>query len=175
MIGKLIKIASVVIVILVIAGYSIPFSGKAFKMASISMQPAINKGDRVFANFAYYSNNKVERGDIVVFKYPEDPKKLWIKRIIAFGGETVEIRDGNVLINSTAIDQKNIKTNNYTNAGKFGGTGNRVLVPEESYFVLGDNSEKSLDSRYFGFLPKNNVVAKITQRYWPLNKMGNVE
>ena len=139
------------------------------------MQPAINKGDRVIANYSYYLNNSANRGDIIVFRYPDDPKKLWIKRIIAFGGESVEIKDGMILIDEKSINQAIINSIYYTNAGKFGVIGNAIIVPEENYFVLGDNSAKSLDSRYFGFLPKENVLAKVTERYWPLSKIGKIE
>ena len=84
-------------------------------------------------------------------------KKQWIKRIVAFGGETIEIKDGAILINGKILDQNNIKKHLYINAGEYGSEGKAILILENHFFVLGDYSEKSFDSRYWGFLPEENL------------------
>ena len=139
------------------------------------MKPTINKNDRIIADYSFYKNETPKRGDIVVFRYPKDPKKIWIKRLIAFGGENIEIKDGTILINGEILNQSNISIIKYSNAGDFGSKGVAALVPEDNYFLLGDNSEQSLDSRYFGPIPKENVVAKATIIYWPLTRLGEIE
>ena len=73
------------------------------------MQPAINEGDRIIADLTYYTNNEIERGDIVAFSNPKYPERIWAKRIVALGGETIEINNGKVLINGKVPDQNIIK------------------------------------------------------------------
>jgi len=169
------KIIVIIFVLLPQTGCNDLISLKPYKMAASSMQPIIKKGDRILVNLSFYKNNRPKRGDIVVFRFPKDPKKQWIKRIVAFGGETIEIKDGAILINGKILGQNNIKKHLYTNAGEYGSEGKAILIPENHFFVLGDYSEKSFDSRYWGFLPEENLVAKATKIYWPLNRFGNIE
>ena len=98
-----------------------------------------------------------------------------IHRIVGFGGETVKIKDGAILINGKILDHNNIKKRLYTNAGEYGSEEKAVLIPENHFFVLGDNSKRSFDSRYQGFVPRENLIAKVTKIYWPLNRFGNIE
>ncbi|MFH2046243.1 MAG: signal peptidase I [Pseudomonadota bacterium] len=172
---KAAKLVLLPIVLMAIIGCNNPLNVKPYKMAASSMQPTINKGDRIIADFMYYKDNIPKRGDIIVFRYPKDPEKHWVKRILALGGETIEIKNGSVFIDGKAIEQDNIKNISYTNAGEYGAIGKTILVPENNYFVLGDNSTRSLDSRYWGFLPKENIIAKVTKRYWPINRIGSIE
>jgi signal peptidase I len=111
----------------------------------------------------------------VVFKFPKNPKDHWIKRIVAFGGETIEIKDGTILINGKIINQDNINKHLYINAGEYGSKGKAVLIPENHYFVMSDYSIKSFDSRYWGFLPEENIIGKATKIYWPLSRFGKIE
>ena len=163
------------LLIIFITGCSNLDMTKAYKMAAISMEPSIHKGDRAFVNKAAYVVAKPQRGEIVAFKYPIDPQKIWIKRVIAFGGETVEIRNGKIYINGKALTQGKIKSIAYSNAGEFGTKGKTITIPEDHYYLLGDNSENSLDSRYWGFVPKENIVGKVYLIYWPLNRFGKIE
>ena len=164
-----------IVALLPLAGCNDLISFKPFKMAASSMQPTIKKGDRILVNLSFYKNNKLKRGDIVVFRFPKDPKKQWIKRIVAFGGETIEIKEGAIPINGKMLHQNNIKTHIYTNSGEYGSKGKAILIPENNLFVLGDYSEESFDSRYWGFLPEENLIAKAIKIYWPLNRFGNIE
>lgn len=165
------------------------FLVQAFKIPSGSMIPTFNIGDRIFVNKFLYSarvpfvNWKLpildikepKRGDIVVFVSPEDPKKDFVKRLIAFGGEKVEIKDGKVLINGRALEEEYLKGVYYYNAGDYGREGKAIIVPPNSYFALGDNSANSRDSRYWGFVPRKNLVGKAVVIYWPLNRLKPVK
>jgi signal peptidase I len=161
------------------------FVVQAFKIPSGSMIPTFNIGDRIFVNkFLYCARipfvsirlpimdvRVPKRGDIIVFQSPEDPKKDFVKRLIAFGGETVEIRDGKVLVDGKPPAVDSIRTVFYYNAGDYGREGARVSVPEGCYYALGDNSANSRDSRYWGFIPRKNLIGKAVLIYWPLNRI----
>ena len=132
------------------------FVVQAFKIPSGSMRMTLIEGDRILVNKFIYRFREPQRGDAVVFKYPENPKKDFIKRLIAFGGETVEIREGKILIDGKPINDPGsaISRLYYYNRGIFGQEKKPITVPENSYYVLGDNSQSSRDSRYWGFVPK---------------------
>ncbi len=161
------------------------FIVQAFKIPSGSMIPTFKIGDRIFVNKFLYSarvpfvNWKLpildikepRRGDIIVFVSPEDPRKDFVKRLIAFGGEKVEVKDGRILVNGMALEEPGCKSVYYYNAGDYGQEGKIIVVPANSYFVLGDNSSNSRDSRYWGFVPRKNLVGKAMLIYWPLNRM----
>jgi len=148
---------------------------QAFKIPSGSMIPTLVQGDKLFVNKFIYRFHEPERWDIVVFKYPEDPKKDFIKRMIAFEGETVEIRDGMIHINGRPqTPPDGIREIFYYNQEPFGGRSQKITVPDDSYFVLGDNSLSSRDSRYWGFVPKKYMVGKAFFRWWPPRRAGKL-
>ena len=160
------------------------FIVQAFKIPSGSMIPTFNIGDRIFVNkFIYgakvpFTNFRLpavrapKRGDIIVFISPEDSKKDFVKRLIATGGQTVEIRDGKVYIDGRAVNEpSSIRSVYYYNAGDYGKEGQVITVPKDSYYALGDNSASSRDSRYWAFVPKNNLLGKVICIYWPLHRM----
>jgi signal peptidase I len=178
-----------IVIALAIAIVIQTFLVQAFKIPSGSMIPTFNIGDRIFVNKFLYSarvpfvNWKLpildikepKRGDRIVFVSPEDPKKDFVKRLIAFGGEKVEIKDGKILINGRAPEEGYLKDVYYYNAGDYGREGKSIIVPPNSYFALGDNSANSRDSRYWGFVPRKNLVGKAVVIYWPLNRMKLVK
>lgn len=147
---------------------------QAFKIPSGSMRPTLLEGDKLFVNKYVYRFDKPHRGDIVVFKYPEDPKKDFIKRLVASSGETVEIRDNKLYVDGKALEGPFAQFR-YYNHGPYGDPFQKIHVPADSYYVLGDNSASSQDSRFWGFVPKNNVVGKAVFRWWPLNRIGKLE
>ena len=114
---------------------------------------------------------KPQRGDIIVFVYPVDPTKDFIKRLIAVGGETVEIKDGAIYINGKEITDPRIKRTYYYNRGDYGAEGQIVHVPPGYVFVMGDNSGSSYDSRYWGFVPESNILGKADILFWPLDRI----
>ncbi len=142
------------------------------RIPSSSMANTIMKEDRIFGNRLAYTNSDPERFDIIIFEYPDDESVYYIKRIIGLPGETVEIVDGKVYINGSTepLDDSFCPETPYGNYGPY-------VVPEDSYFVMGDNRNNSNDSRYWQntFVTRDEILGKAALRYWPLNKIGMVE
>lgn len=144
------------------------FVVQAFKIPSGSMRPTLLEGDRILVSKFIYRFHEPESGDILVFKSPEDPKRDFIKRLVAKEGEKVEIRDGQIFVNGELLGGRgSFEQRYYYNQGPFGKEGEKIVVPEESFFVLGDNSASSRDSRYWGFVPRRSLVGKAFFRFWP--------
>lgn len=140
-----------------------------FKIPSGSMRPTLIEGDRILVNKFIYRFQTPSRGDIVVFRYPEDPKRPFIKRLVAVGGDTIEIKGGKVLVNGEPVTGAAIfETNRYYNQGSFGEPGQAVTVPEDQFFVLGDNSLSSHDSRFWGYVPKKHMIGEAMVIFWPI-------
>ena len=140
-----------------------------FKIPSGSMRMTLIEGDRILVNKFIYRFQPPHHGDIVVFRYPEDPKRPFIKRLIGVGGDKVEIRDGHLIVNDKPLTGAEIfATNRYYNQGGYGEAGVPITVPPDSYFVLGDNSLSSHDSRFWGFVPKKNLIGRAMCIFWPL-------
>ena len=137
---------------------------------SASMETTIMTGDRIFGNRLAYKTNSPERGDIVIFKYPDDESQLFIKRIIGLPGETLEVKDGAVYINNsdTPLDEPYIKVDA---VGDFG----PVDIPADSYFMMGDNRNCSADSRFWvnPFVREDKILGKAVFRYY--KQFGKIE
>ena len=167
-----------IVVAFILAMFIREFFFQAFRIPSGSMRNTLLEGDRLLVNKLYYGPKirftqkrlpgftTPQRGDVIVFIYPQDPKRDFIKRLIALGGETVEIKDGDVYVNGKLVEDPRIKNKYYYNYGN-ALPGEKIEVPEGYYFVLGDNSASSSDSRYWGFVPENNVIGKAALIYWP--------
>ncbi len=168
--------AEAIVIALILTLIIRAFVVQAFKIPSSSMYPTLMNGDKLFVNKFIYRFREPKRWEIIVFKYPEDPKKDFIKRVVAFEGEVIEIRNGSVYINGTKeTAQIEIQDNVYYNQEPFAGAGQEITVPEDSYFVLGDNSLSSRDSRYWGFVPKKHLVGKAFVRWWPPKRIGRLD
>ncbi|MBI3331107.1 MAG: signal peptidase I [Candidatus Omnitrophica bacterium] len=139
-----------------------------FKIPSGSMRPTLIEGDRILVNKFLYRFRPPRRGEIVVFRYPDDPKRPFIKRLAAFGGERVEIRDGRLVIDGRPVEEGVFGAARYANQGVYGAEGEVVTVPEDSFFVLGDNSRSSHDSRFWGFVPKRLLIGRALCIFWPV-------
>lgn len=176
--------AESIIIALILALIVRTFFIQAFKIPSGSMIPTFEIGDRIFVNKLVYGARipftdirlpalkAPQRGDIIIFVSPETPTKDFVKRLIAFEGETVEIKDGNIYINGKMLNGSiPTQSNYYYNQGNYGKVGNPTTVPKGSYYALGDNSANSRDSRYWGFIPKKNLIGKAVFVYWPLQRM----
>ena len=128
-----------------------------------SMENTIMTGDRILALRTSYWFGDPERGDVVVFEYPDDPtgETLYVKRIIGLPGDTVEVRGGEVLVNGEALAEPYIKE---VTEGDFG----PYTVPEDGYFMMGDNRNKSLDSRFWTnkFVTEDQILGKVVLRYY---------
>jgi len=155
------------------------FIVEAFKIPTGSMRPTLLEGDLILVNKFIYGAKlplvdvrlpalqQPKRGEVVVFIYPFNPKKNFIKRLIAFEGEAVEIKNGTVYIDGKALIGTEFGQRYYYNRGDFAKEGQKITVPKDSFFVLGDNSASSQDSRYWGFVPKRNMRGKAMVIYWP--------
>jgi len=147
-------------------------SFKPYWISSRGMAPALLVGDRLVADRKIYKDERPKRGDIVIFEFPKDPSKDFVKRVIGLEGEKVEITDNKVHINDKLIDDP---WGYYESSGEkkylkelenFG----PVVVPKDSLFVLGDNRHNSMDSRIFGFVDLTKVKGKALYLYWAKNK-----
>jgi len=169
-------IITALIFALVIRAYVI----QAFKIPSGSMIPTLLIGDHLLVNKFIYGTKipftdrrvlifkKPERGDIIVFKYPENPKKDFIKRVIATGGDVIEERDKRIYVNGKAVIEPYTQ---HSDSGIRSGNDPRdnfrpLTVPKGKVFVMGDNRDQSYDSRYWGFVDLNEVLGKALIIYW---------
>ena len=142
-----------------------------FKIPSGSMHPTLIEGDRILVNRFLYRFKPPQRGDIVVFRYPEDKKRPFIKRLVAVGGDEVEIRDSHILVNGRPLESTEMfRTNYYYNQGMYGEANHPIKVPEGQYYVLGDNSGASHDSRFWGFVPKQLMIGRAICIFWPFTR-----
>lgn len=151
----------------------ITFVVQAFYIPSGSMEPTLQIGDRMLVSKLSYRLSAIHRGDVIVFHYPLNPGKDFVKRGVGLGGETVELRDGVVLINNTPIKElypTALAGSDRSCTSNYG----PQKVPAGQLFVLGDNRCNSEDSRFFGFVPRDNVVGKALFIYWPPPRLGLV-
>lgn len=151
---------------LVVFLFLITFVVQGYKVYGSCMEPNLQTGERLIGNKFIYHFEKPTRGDVIVFKYPPNPNKVFVKRIIGLPGETVEIRKGKVYLNGRALDEDLYVVN--AAHGDFG----PQKIPDGCIFVLGDNRDESNDSRFWGDLPLRNVQAKAWLRYWPLSRIA---
>lgn len=142
------------------------------RIPSESMENTIMKGDQLFGNRLAYKDKDPQRYDIVIFKYPDNPKQLFIKRVIGLPGETVRIEDGEVYINDdpTPLDDSFLPEEMEGDYGPY-------EVPEGCYFMLGDNRNWSNDSRFWSntYVRRDQILAKAAVRYWPLTRISLIE
>jgi signal peptidase I len=177
--SKVREYAEAIILALVLALFIRTFVVQAFKIPSPSMVPTLLVGDHILVNkflFGFkvpFIDGKIlsirepERGDVIVFRYPLDRRMDFIKRCIAVGGETVEIRDKKITVNGEPIQDPHAYFQN--NSGRFvDGRDNfgPVTVPEGKIFVMGDNRDNSNDSRFWGFVDLADVRGKAIVIYW---------
>src|SRR5579884_3247286 len=155
---------SVVIAIIVIL-----FLYQPVKVEGTSMMPALTDQERIFINkFVYrFHFGDIQRGDMVVFWYPGDPSKSYIKRVIGVPGDKIEIDRGTVILNGKALVE-NYVPDEYRDGASLPLTS----VPADEYFVLGDHRSSSNDSRSWGMVPRHYIYGKAVFVYWPLDKIG---
>ena len=150
-----------------------------FKIPTDAMEPTIKEGDSILVDRITYKKSNPKRGDVIVFKMPNDISKLHIKRLIGLPGDSIEIKEGSLIINGRKIEESPFPLFNYQNItikeGSYGMIGQLVKVPEGHYFVLGDYSAHSFDSRQYGFVPKENLVGKAYKIYLPFNRAGRIK
>lgn len=140
------------------------------KVEGTSMQPHLVDQERIFVNRFIYRFTEIHRGDIVVFWYPRDTNKSFIKRVLGVPGDEVEIRNGAVYVNGEKVGEPYLKQEFRDNESF-----RKVIVPLGHYFVLGDRRNCSNDSRNWGPVPGELIYGKAIFRYWPMSRVGPVE
>ena len=176
-----------IVIAVILALFIRTFVVQAFKIPTGSMENNLLIGDHLLVNKFVFGPTRtglerallpvsaIERGQIIVFKYPEEPDRDFIKRVIGLPGETVEVREKKVYINGKALDEPNVhflqppagaseflEVTSFDVRERYG----PVTVPPDHYFVMGDNRDNSQDSRYWGFLPRENVKGHALMIYW---------
>jgi len=168
---KLLRDIILIIAVFVLLGV---FVAQPVVVEGTSMLPQLHDGERLLVNkLVYYKFQSVdwghfERGDVVVFWYPRDPDKSYVKRIIGLPGETVELKNGIVLINGTALSETYLDTEHNQSLPSFP----PKKVEDHYYFVMGDNRDNSSDSRYWGLVPEKYIYGKAFFRYWKPSEIG---
>lgn len=142
---------------------------EAYKIPSASMQPTLLVGDHLLADKFIYKRADPERGEIIIFSYPLDPKQDYIKRIVAVGGDTVQIVNKRFYLNNRAqkedyviYQQQNVLPGNISPRDNFG----PMKIPQGTVFVLGDNRDNAEDSRDWGFIRIDEIKARAMSIYW---------
>ncbi len=143
-----------------------------FYVRGASMEPNFHDYEYLIIDEISYRFNEVERGEVIVFRYPKHPQEYFIKRVIAVPGETVKIKNGLVYVYNQENPRGFILDENYlpNNTKTHGLEGKEVELKEDEYFVLGDNRDSSKDSRSFGAVNKSFIIGKVWIRGWPLDK-----
>ena len=145
---------------------------QAFKFPSGSMEPTLLIGDHILVDRSRSARDP-NRGDLIVFKYPQDPAKDFVKRVVAVGGDKVEIKDKVLFVNGDEVKEPYVS---HQEANMIPASQNPrdnygpQVIPEDSYFVLGDNRDKSYDSRFWGAVSKDKVKGTVKNLYWSWDK-----
>jgi signal peptidase I len=147
----------------------IVFLYQPVKVEGTSMAPLLSDQERIFINKFVYRFEPIDRGDVVVFWYPLDRSKSFIKRVVGLPGETVEIRQGLVYVNGTPLPEPYVPPQ-YEDLSDFG----PIRVSRDSYFVMGDHRISSNDSRVFGAVPSRYIYGRAVFAYWPVDHFGSL-
>src|SRR5271168_1403901 len=147
----------------------IVFLYQPVKVEGTSMAPLLSDQERIFINKFVYRFEPIDRGDVIVFWYPLDRSKSFIKRVIGLPGETLEIRSGHLYVNGRELEE------GYVPASYFdGGSYPPLRIPDDEYFVMGDHRDSSNDSRMFGPVPRQFIYGKAVFAYWPVDHFGSL-
>ncbi|MDI3540561.1 MAG: signal peptidase [Thermosediminibacterales bacterium] len=154
-----------ILIAVILALFIRAFVVEIFQVEGESMFPTLYDGERLAVNKFIYRIGSPQKGDIIVFKYPSDPRLDYIKRVIAVEGDTIEIKEGRVIVNGQVMKEEYIQ-------GETPGNFGPEKVPENHVFVLGDNRKNSKDSRFpsVGYIPFRNLKGKAFFVIWPINR-----
>ncbi len=167
---ELVKIVVISLVIIIPIRY---FLIQPFYVKGASMEPNFYDHEYLIIDEISYRFNAPKRGDIIVFRYPKDPQEFFIKRLIGLPGETVQIKDGQVIIYNAENLQGFVLEESYLPADlrTYSNTDDKIEVGEDEYFVLGDNRNSSKDSRSFGPVNKSFITGRVLLRGFPFDRM----
>ncbi len=153
----------------IVSFFIILFVYQPVKVEGGSMEPGLEDQERIFINKLVYRWESIERGDIIVFRYPRDPRKSFIKRVIGLPGDRVRIAFGRLYLNGRLMDEEYVPVQ-YQDTKSYP----EAIVPPDTYFVLGDHRSMSNDSRDFGPVPRSYIYGKAVFGYWPMEKLGGL-
>ena len=158
------------VVSLLTAAFIVIFLYQPVKVEGTSMLPGLEDQERIFVNRFVYRLEPISRGDVIVFRYPRDISKSYIKRVIGVAGDRIHIVDGIVYVNGEPLSEDYVPQQyaDWRSAPE-------LTVPQGSYFMMGDHRNMSSDSREFGPVPQRFVVGKAVFGYWPFEKLGKVK
>ncbi len=165
-IWEMVRVAIISLAIIIPVRY---FLIQPFYVKGASMEPNFYDHEYLIIDEISYRFNQPKRGDIVVFRYPKDPKQFFIKRIIGLPGERIKIENNKVYINGTILNEAYLEPGTETVLA-LKGYGDVILGSDE-YFLLGDNRSQSLDSRIFGPVKREYIIGKTWLRGWPFNRV----
>ena len=157
------------IISLTISAFIIVFLYQPVKVEGTSMMPSLDDQERIFVNKFVYRMEPIRRGDIVVFHYPRDPSKSFIKRVIGLAGDHIRIDTGQVFVNGVSLEEDYVPAD-YADQRSYPD----IIVPQNEYFLLGDHRTMSNDSRDFGAVQEKFIYGKAVFGYWPVDKMGRL-
>ena len=170
---ELLSLVGYLVIVLIATFLIVKFVGVRTEVIGTSMTPTLQDGDNLIVEKVTYYFRDPQRYDIIVFPYPEDPSRHYIKRIIGLPGETVQIIDGYVYINGELLDE------HYGNAvmNNAGIAAEPITLGEDEYFVLGDNRNNSEDSRYaaVGNIKRSQIDGRAWLRLWPFSDIGFIK
>ena len=147
--------------------FIILFVYQPVKVEGGSMEPGLQDQERIFINKLAYRLENIQHGDIIVFRYPRDPRKSFIKRVVGLPGDHVRVLDGRVYLNGRLVSEPYVPEE-YLDSRSHP----EIKVPADSYFVLGDHRSMSNDSRDFGPVPRSYIYGKAVFGYWPMDRVG---
>jgi signal peptidase I len=159
------------VVLTVLMFFVISSAVQNYFVDGVSMEPNLHNTERILVDKWSYLFHPPGRGDIIVFAAPPDPAVDYVKRIIAVPGDIITIRNTTVIVDGVTLNETYIDPSLQGNPFLYKPI-NNVIVPQNEYFVLGDNRARSSDSRDWGFVPRNNIVGRAVIVYWPLGE-GN--
>jgi signal peptidase I len=157
------------LVAVAMAAVIIVFLYQPVKVEGTSLVPLLSDQERIFVNKFVYRFEPISRGDVVVFWYPLDHSKSFIKRVVGLPGESVEIREGRLYVDGKLLFQQYVPSE-YLDTSSSG----PLRVPSDSYFVMGDHRSSSNDSRVFGPVPRDAIYGKAVFAYWPFDRFGTI-
>ena len=148
------------------------FLFRPFEVKGDSMFPNFHDGEYILTNLIVLRFENPKLGDVIVFKAPPDPSLDYIKRVIGTPGDTVMVNNGNVYLNGKLLNQSSFLNSTVKTYGQtFLKDGQEIKVPQNDYFVMGDNRPYSSDSREWGFVPRSSIIGESFFVYWPLSRM----
>jgi signal peptidase I len=158
------------VISLAVSAFIIIFIYQPVKVEGTSMMPGLSDQERIFINKFVYRYESIDHGDVVVFRYPNDPTKSYIKRVIGVPGDRVQISFGRVYVNGRRLIEPYVP-DQYSDQRSMP----EIVVPPDAFFVMGDHRNMSSDSRDFGAVGRDYIYGKAVFAYWPAEKVGKLE